>query len=963
MALVRRDKAQIDVEINGQPVKRTLADMQKAYGQLNRELRSLTVGSDEFNKKAAQIGEVKNEMDKARQAMQAFQKTQGVVAAGFSKVGAAIKTAFAPLFALLAVGEVIRYAQEMYNAAKAVEEVEKKLNQLSGASGQVLTDLTASAQAITKTFEGVEIENLLEGAAGAANSFRQEGEGLDQAYKRTFKNIENGLLVVVDGKGPEFLEQIKEYSVQFEQLGLTQEQTFAFIADSINKGVFNDKAPDSIKELGLSLGDLNKAQKEVLATNFGDQFVADLQSGKKPPIQALTEISSGLNQMKAEGKSLTPVISNIFRGAGEDAGEGLILSLQSIGFTLEDLIDTTNVYTRRQLERLEAERTLAAASSELAFQTRGSSEALSLFFTQAKAFFTNLLASAIEFFRYFPERWDIFITQAKEAFNSVLTAYNQLANRILDPADLIKDFEVISTIKIDESSAKKQQELFKQIATDREAFARDQEQKAIKDQDVKAAADRAAALKTQQANAKALEAERKGATEKEIAERKKEAERIAKEIADGEKAIQRLRIEVMDDGVEKRIAIATFEANDRISNLKGNKDQIVEQTKLIEKQLIDEVSKIRIEENEKATKVELDLQKKRFDEKVKLLESQQSAEIRIATNVAISRIEGGDDPVQVEKDLQQDLYAIDAEYKARRRQLNIDFEKDNADLDEQIGADKLARLRAQRDEELKIEQEKEAKRKQITEAGIGALRDILSFRETQINNALTAELAALDVKQKAEIDKAEGNEAKKAEINAKYEKLKEAAQKEAAIKQQRISIATTLINTAESIVKTGASLGYPAAIPFQVLAGTIGLLQLSEIRKQGFWGGGATGKADYWVQPDASGHKPVGAVHENEYVIPPWQYQSPKFRPIIDQVFEPARLRGFAVGGPTSTTPADATITAAGADTSMVMIEEIRALRSALSLIQFVMPVDEKLADLVQDAMGDLNNRRSRTQL
>lgn len=64
------------------------------------------------------------------------------------------------------------------------------------------------------------------------------------------------------------------------------------------------------------------------------------------------------------------------------------------------------------------------------------------------------------------------------------------------------------------------------------------------------------------------------------------------------------------------------------------------------------------------------------------------------------------------------------------------------------------------------------------------------------------------------------------------------ATKASANTQKTIMIGQALANTALSITKTGAELGYPAAIPFQVIAGITGAAQVANIAKQKFAEGG-----------------------------------------------------------------------------------------------------------------------------
>lgn len=65
-----------------------------------------------------------------------------------------------------------------------------------------------------------------------------------------------------------------------------------------------------------------------------------------------------------------------------------------------------------------------------------------------------------------------------------------------------------------------------------------------------------------------------------------------------------------------------------------------------------------------------------------------------------------------------------------------------------------------------------------------------------------------------------------------------AANKDNAKLQQAVSIAQAIINGALGITKTGAELGYPAAIPFQIALGLQTLAQIATIRSQKFERGG-----------------------------------------------------------------------------------------------------------------------------
>lgn len=77
-------------------------------------------------------------------------------------------------------------------------------------------------------------------------------------------------------------------------------------------------------------------------------------------------------------------------------------------------------------------------------------------------------------------------------------------------------------------------------------------------------------------------------------------------------------------------------------------------------------------------------------------------------------------------------------------------------------------------------------------------------------------------------------------------------------------------------------------------------LALAKIQSTKFAGGGYTGTGA-GIAPDNSGHRPVGVVHNDEWVGPKWMTQHPVFGPQIASL-EAIRQRGYAEGG-FSTTP------------------------------------------------------------
>lgn len=96
--------------------------------------------------------------------------------------------------------------------------------------------------------------------------------------------------------------------------------------------------------------------------------------------------------------------------------------------------------------------------------------------------------------------------------------------------------------------------------------------------------------------------------------------------------------------------------------------------------------------------------------------------------------------------------------------------------------------------------------------------------------------------------------------------------------QKVIRIADAISATALGVANS-LKVGGPAGIVLASLVGALGAVQVDIIssqplpEKQSYATGGYTGNG--YGQPDASGYRPAGIVHEGEYVTPKWMLQNP----------------------------------------------------------------------------------------
>lgn len=109
-----------------------------------------------------------------------------------------------------------------------------------------------------------------------------------------------------------------------------------------------------------------------------------------------------------------------------------------------------------------------------------------------------------------------------------------------------------------------------------------------------------------------------------------------------------------------------------------------------------------------------------------------------------------------------------------------------------------------------------------------------------------------------------------------------------------------------------------------IAAGTAAFANLLLIRQQAFAGGGYTGPGI--GQADHTGHKPVGIVHANEWVSPPWMTKHPVYGRYVSAL-EAVRQRGYAEGGFT-TTPTITSVPGVSGSAEAASLAEMQALRT-----------------------------------
>jgi len=262
----------------------------------------MELGDKMFNNKLSQVqAKLSAATDKMEGKLKKFNTTQ-------IKIFSGIGEAFDPVkinqsFELFdSLGEKLDFTKDINNTklalkqmdVKNIDEISGKIHEISKVWNEDSIDIAKAANAMTKQIGGSFESNLTLLQAGYEKGANLNGDMLDQ---------------------------FKEYGPQIKELGLNASQMLAIMANAGKNGVFSDKAIDSIKEANLSLKEMGPAQLDALkGIGLG---VKDLAG--KTSFEAVQIITKAMDGATAQAKQLA--LTDIFKGAGEDAGMGFILGL------------------------------------------------------------------------------------------------------------------------------------------------------------------------------------------------------------------------------------------------------------------------------------------------------------------------------------------------------------------------------------------------------------------------------------------------------------------------------------------------------------------------------------------------------------------------------------------------------------------------------------------------------------
>jgi hypothetical protein len=896
-------KSNMQIILDGKQLDASYDQMKASAAQLEKQLHSLPKNAPERKQMIKDYQDLGKRLDEAKQEMAGVQKASlaarlgldGVTSAsGLMKLG--FQAAVAAFLPLLAFQTIVDLGRSFLGLVDNIDKVKGSIQQLTGAQGEVLDQMYVRVDAISKTFNE-EYNEVIKSANVLMKEF-----GLN--HKEAFDLVEKGYLSGANTSG-DMLEQIKEYSTQFAISGASAEEFIQVLAKGENAGIFSDKAADTVKEFGLRIREQTKATGEAMDAAFGQEFTdkifKGINSGSMTTMDALRQVSKEMNNTKIPASQLQTVIADVFGGAGEDAGLPFIQSLHEVNGNLDEMINNTNILTSAQIDQLEANKELAEAQEELGESFSGMGSNLSVLWTQIKTVGAQIMVNWINDWK-----------ALKNEVNGLIASFSSLGTSIADMFNALMegDFSGVADAfyKTGEKSRKAYWEGYtKNIKQELE------DKKILEKQEADQAAEAATELAKKEAEATRKE------KEKAAKDAAREAERLRKEEqrnlqraleeynnakAKAELEMAQLKIEMMDEGIDKVLAKLRFQHEQEIKEVES------QQKRILDNKYITEEQKVAIE----AEFAEL---KRLREEELKLAEEAATEEAKAAKKEKdqeefFTQLEEEEEYQMLAKE-EQFLRAFDAE--AAREQALLELHQQT--LEQKLaylvaaGEGETAEALKLKNEILKIEKEKTDKAKALAKERATFDREMALLRVAVAGEALDGIMGFMNEESAAfQIFKAIRKTVTLAEIALNLEKemalnaATAAANPLNAVTGGAAGITQLKIMNTLSAVRAGISAA--KVIAFEQGGMTRGDKTIPMVQVGNSWqmlSGHSGGSIGTFADGGWVNNAQLGLIGEagRELVIPNWMVESPKYANLVGYL-EGERQRGikaYADGGST----------------------------------------------------------------
>ena len=377
-------KAQKKLDLSTEKGKKQFADYEKQIKQKQGTINSFKGGLDNSTKSSKGFGD---------------------------GIASMAKVAIPALAATFAVEKLKQFGEFILETEKKYTALSLSVQRSSGLQATSLDKVTAQSSALASKF-GLDTKELI----GSVKSF---ANAMEIDFAEALNLAEKGFVAGADANG-DFLSLMNEYPVQFKNAKESGESFVQFATQGALSGSSfgADKLLDSVKEIGLRLRELDKAQLDALAplgAGFVNNVQKDLKKGEKSILTIFKEIIDQSKKVGLNVQQQQKLIADLGGGALEDLG-GLEKAYDLITKAQNLNLDSLDKLGQKQKEELERAKELAKEEQRLANTFKGLSEEIDKLTTEGKS-------KLLRFFNDVSEEFNLFNTKTERLAKTYADAF------------------------------------------------------------------------------------------------------------------------------------------------------------------------------------------------------------------------------------------------------------------------------------------------------------------------------------------------------------------------------------------------------------------------------------------------------------------------------------------------------------------------------------------------------------
>lgn len=194
-----------------------------------------------------------------------------------------------------------------------------------------IKELAENGIALEDTF-GMDLSESIRGADALMENM---GLTAEEAFDYIAKGAQNGL-----DKSGELTDNLSEYSQLWAQAGFSAKEMFTILQNGLDSGAYNlDKVNDYVKEFGVSLSDGRIEENLGAFSTDTQELFYQWKAGEATTKQVFQSVISDLANMENQQQALT-IASNTWSALGEDNAMKVITSLNNVNNTYKNVQGT-----------------------------------------------------------------------------------------------------------------------------------------------------------------------------------------------------------------------------------------------------------------------------------------------------------------------------------------------------------------------------------------------------------------------------------------------------------------------------------------------------------------------------------------------------------------------------------------------------------------------------------------------